>query len=31
MDDFVAGTEAININEGTLKPGGKTGAGTHRK
>ena len=31
MDDFVAGTEAININEGTLKPGGKTGAGTHKE
>jgi quercetin dioxygenase-like cupin family protein len=31
MDDFVAGTEAININEGTLKPGGKTEAGTHKE
>lgn len=29
MDDFVAGAPAININEGTLKGGGKTGAGTH--
>ena len=31
MDDFVAGTAAININEGTLKPGGKTGAGVHKE
>ena len=29
MDDFVAGTKAININEGTLKGGGKTGGGVH--
>ncbi|MBI84762.1 MAG: hypothetical protein CMJ81_16330 [Planctomycetaceae bacterium] len=29
LDDFVAGTKAININEGTLKGGGKTGAGVH--
>ena len=31
MDDFVAGTEAININEGTLKGGGSTGAGVHQQ
>lgn len=31
MDDLVAGTAAININEGTLKGGGSTGAGVHEK
>lgn len=29
LDDFVAGTEAINVNEGTLKGGGKTGGAVH--
>lgn len=29
LDDFVAGTEAINVNEGTLKGGGKTSGATH--
>ncbi len=29
LDDLVAGTEAINVNEGTLKGGGKTGGATH--
>ena len=29
MDDFVAGTKAININEGTLKGGGKAGGHVH--
>jgi mannose-6-phosphate isomerase-like protein (cupin superfamily) len=29
LDDFVAGTEAINVNEGTLKGGGRTGGATH--
>ena len=31
MDDFVAGTKAINISEGTLKGGGSTGAGVHEE
>ena len=31
MDDFVAGAAAININEGTLKGGGSTGAGVHEQ
>ena len=31
MDDFVAGTAAININEGTLKPGGSTETGVHQE
>ena len=31
MDDSVAGTAAININEGTLKPGGSTETGVHQK
>ena len=31
MDDFVAGTPAININEGTLKGGCSTGAGVHEE
>ena len=31
MDDFVAGAPAININEGTLKGGGSTGAGVHEQ
>jgi quercetin dioxygenase-like cupin family protein len=31
MDDFVAGTPAININEGTLKGGGSTKAGVHEQ
>jgi quercetin dioxygenase-like cupin family protein len=29
LDDNVAGAEAINVNEGTLKGGGKTGGGVH--
>jgi uncharacterized cupin superfamily protein len=29
LDDFVAGVEAINVNEGPLKGGGKTGGGIH--
>jgi mannose-6-phosphate isomerase-like protein (cupin superfamily) len=29
LDDLVAGTQAINVNEGTLKGGGKTGGSTH--
>ena len=29
LDDSVADTKAININEGTLKGGGKTGGGIH--
>lgn len=29
LDDSVAGTQAIHINEGTLKGGGKTGGGIH--
>jgi mannose-6-phosphate isomerase-like protein (cupin superfamily) len=29
LDDLVAGTEAINVNEGTLTGGGKTGGGIH--
>ena len=29
MDDFVAETKAININEGTLKGGGKAGGHVH--
>ena len=29
MDNFVAGTKAINVNEGTLKGGGKTVVGLH--
>ncbi len=29
LDDFVAGTQAINVNEGTLKGGGKTGGAVH--
>jgi len=29
LDDAVAGTEAINVNEGTLKGGGRTGGGVH--
>ena len=31
MDDFVAGTPAININEGTLKGGGSTKAGVYEE
>ena len=31
LDDAVAGTEAINVNEGTLKGGGKTGGGVHNE
>ena len=31
MDDFVAGTPAVNINEGTLKGGCSTSAGVHEK
>jgi quercetin dioxygenase-like cupin family protein len=31
LDDFVAGTQAINVNEGTLKGGGKTGGSTHNQ
>jgi len=30
-DDVVAGTPAININEGTLKGGCSTGAGVHEE
>jgi mannose-6-phosphate isomerase-like protein (cupin superfamily) len=29
LDHLVAGTEVINVNEGTLKGGGKTGGGVH--
>ena len=29
LDDTVAGTEAINVNEGTLQGGSKTGGGVH--
>ena len=29
LDDSVAGTQAIHINEGTLKGGGQTGGGIH--
>lgn len=29
LDDSVAGTEAINVNEGTLRGGGKTGGSVH--
>jgi quercetin dioxygenase-like cupin family protein len=29
LDDEVAGTQAININQGRLKGGGKTGGGVH--
>ena len=29
LDDTVAGTQAIHINEGTLKGGGETGGGIH--
>ncbi len=29
LDDLVAGVPAINVNEGTLKGGGKTGGGVH--
>ena len=29
LDDSVAGTQAIHINEGTLKGGCQTGGGTH--
>ena len=31
MDDFVAGTKAININEGTLKGGASTKSAVHEK
>ena len=31
LDDSVAGTECINVNEGTLKGGGKTGGGVHQQ
>jgi quercetin dioxygenase-like cupin family protein len=31
MDDDVAGERAININEGTLAPGCRTGGGVHEK
>ena len=31
LDDMVAGDEAINVNEGTLKGGCKTGGGVHQK
>jgi len=31
LDDSVAGTETINVNEGTLKGGGRTGGATHQK
>ncbi len=31
LDDVVAGQKAININEGTLAPGCKTGGGVHKK
>ena len=31
LDDIVAGTKAININEGTLKAGCKTSGGVHGK
>jgi mannose-6-phosphate isomerase-like protein (cupin superfamily) len=31
LDDIVAGTEAINVNEGTLKGGGKTSGATHEE
>ena len=29
LDDSVAGTQAINVNEGTLKGGGKTAGSVH--
>ena len=29
LDDLVAGTETINVNEGTLKGGGRTGGSIH--
>jgi quercetin dioxygenase-like cupin family protein len=29
LDDSVAGTQAINVNEGTLKGGGSTAGSTH--
>ena len=31
LDDDVAGTHTININEGTLSPGRRTGGGVHEK
>ena len=31
LDDFVAGTEAINVNQGTLKAGCKTSGGVHNQ
>ncbi len=31
LDDLVAGVEAINVNEGTLRGGGKTGGGVHEE